>query len=159
MARATGPSTEASAPRVAGVAGLAGTVVHGQGRGTGLGFPTANIDYPVQLLPDDGIYAGVVHLEHDPVLRSAVMSVGSNPTFGDHLDRRLEVHLIDFQGDLYGERLVVDFLLRMRPMERYDGAGAMVQQARADLERCRALFAALEAQSNGGAPVRDLECW
>ncbi|MDE0573688.1 riboflavin kinase [Demequina sp. B12] len=149
----------ASPPPVDGMTGLSGTVVHGQGRGTGLGFPTANIDCPTHQLPADGIYAGVVHVEHDPVLRSAVMSVGSNPTFGNHLSRRLEVHLIDFDGDLYGQRLVVDLLLRMRPMERYDGAEVMVQQALADLERCRALFAALNAQSYDGVPVRDLECW
>src|SRR5207248_5335879 len=79
-----------------------GIVVRGDGRGRELGFPTANLDLPKELLvPPDGVYAGWTRD------RRAAVSIGTNPHF-DGVERRVEAHLLDFDGDLYDERLVVE---------------------------------------------------
>ena len=79
-----------------------GIVVHGDGRGRELGFPTANLDVPAELLiPPDGVYAGWTRD------RLAAISIGTNPHF-DGVERRVEAHLLDFDDDLYDRRLVVE---------------------------------------------------
>ena len=94
-----------------------GMVVHGANRGASLGFPTANVDMVPTLLPKEGIYAGRGYIEGQPV--PAAISLGPNPTF-DEGHRKLEVFLLDFDGDLYGQLVEVDFLVRLRDIERYD---------------------------------------
>ena len=85
-----------------------GTVVRGDGRGRELGFPTANLDVPKDLLvPPDGVYAGAARD------RRAAVSIGTNPHF-DGVERRVEAHLLDFDGDLYGQRLVVEIWSLLR---------------------------------------------
>jgi len=88
-----------------------GTVVRGAGRGTCIGFPTANLENVETLLPADGVYAGRAYDSGRSY--PAAINVGSNPTFND-LTRKLEVHLIGFTGELYGQPLDVDFLARLR---------------------------------------------
>lgn len=139
--------------------GIAGTVVHGDGRGRELGFPTANIDCPLECLPPDGIYAAFVRLDQDDRIRASIVSVGRNPTFGDGQQPRAEVHIIDFDEWIYGREITVEFLLHMRDMACYKSASTMVEQALLDLARCRALFNALSAQVEPVGAVRDLECW
>ena len=118
---------------------IAGVVEHGDERGRKLGFPTVNIT-PVkgQALPADGAYA-VRILCPDGKEWSGVANVGDNPTFGgDPL--RIEAHLLDFSGDLYGLRLVVRFIERLRGEEKFPSAEALVQQIKKDEERAREIF-------------------
>lgn len=96
-----------------------GTVVRGRGEGASLGFPTANVK-PLQFsaVPGDGVYACSVVLD-DGTRWPAAVSVGIPPMFPESKDF-LEAHLIDFEGDLYGEHVTVEFLRRLRDQRRYD---------------------------------------
>lgn len=110
---------------------IEGTVVRGDGRGRELGFPTANLDVPTELLvPPDGVYAGRAHD------RRAAISVGTNPHF-DGVERRVEVHLLDFAGDLYGQRLVVEIWSEIREQRRFDSLEELVAAIGDDVERTR----------------------
>ena len=119
---------------------IAGVVEHGDERGRKLGFPTVNIT-PVkgQALPADGVYA-VRILCPDGQEWIGVANVGDNPTFGgDPL--RIEAHILDFSGDLYGLRLVVRFIERLRGEEKFPSAEALVRQIKIDEKKARELFA------------------
>lgn len=126
---------------------LDGVVVHGDQRGGDLGFPTANLATDrYAMVPADGVYAGrVVELdEHGAtmpggLLGAAAISVGTNPTF-DGQDRAVESFLLDFDGDLYGRRVGVEFVHRLRGMVRYEGLGPLVEQMRRDVEQTRELM-------------------
>lgn len=108
-----------------------GIVVRGDARGRELGFPTANLDVPEDLLvPPDGVYAGS---SRD---RRAAVSIGTNPHF-DGVERRVEAHLLDFDGDLYGERLVVEIWSAIRGQRRFDSLEALVAAIGDDVERTR----------------------
>jgi riboflavin kinase/FMN adenylyltransferase len=108
-----------------------GVVVRGDGRGRELGFPTANLDVSVELLvPPDGVYAG---WSHD---RRAAVSIGTNPHFGG-VERRVEAHLLDFDDDLYGERLVIELWSPIREQRRFGSLGELVAEIGADVERTR----------------------
>jgi riboflavin kinase / FMN adenylyltransferase len=108
-----------------------GTVVRGDGRGRELGFPTANLDVPEGLLvPPDGVYAGRTRD------RRAAVSIGTNPHF-DGVERRVEAHLLDFDGDLYGRRLVVEIWSGIREQRRFDSLEALVAAIGDDVERTR----------------------
>ena len=108
-----------------------GIVVHGDGRGRELGFPTANLDVPPGLLvPPDGVYAGWTRD------RLAAISVGTNPQF-DGVERRVEAHLLDFDDDLYDHRLVVEIWSWLRGQMRFDSVDALVEQIGADVGRAR----------------------
>ena len=118
-----------------------GRVVPGAGRGARLGFPTANLATdPRLLLPGAGIYAGVAR--HAAAERPAAISVGTNPTFGEE-PLHVEVFLLDFEGDLRGEALTVEFWARLRDEVRFDSEDGLVRQMRDDAERTRSLVAAL----------------
>jgi len=108
-----------------------GIVVRGDGRGRELGFATANLEVPERLLvPPDGVYAGWARD------RRAAVSIGTNPHF-DGVERRVEAHLLDFDGDLYGERLVVEFWTPLREQRRFDSLEELVAAIRDDVERTR----------------------
>ena len=108
-----------------------GTVVRGDGRGHELGFPTANLDVPAELLvPPDGVYAGAA--DH----RRAAVSIGTNPHFGG-AERRVEAHLLDFDGDLYGRRLVVEIWSPIREQRRFDSVEELVAAIGDDVELTR----------------------
>jgi riboflavin kinase/FMN adenylyltransferase len=117
-----------------------GTVVHGDGRGQTLGYPTANLDFGEALLPADGIYACVAFI--GDVGHRAVASVGVRPTIGDGRST-LEVHLLDGRHDLYGVRVRVAFVKRLRGQERFETLDALTAQIGRDVEAARALFAGL----------------
>jgi riboflavin kinase/FMN adenylyltransferase len=109
-----------------------GIVVRGDGRGRELGFPTANLDVPAGLLvPPDGVYAGWT------LDRPAAVSIGTNPHF-DGVERRVEAHLLDFDGDLYGQRLVVELWSPIREQRRFDSLEELVAAIGDDVERTRA---------------------
>ena len=111
---------------------LDGTVVWGDQRGGTLGFPTANLQLEADLLvPGFGIYAGAVG-----DLRAAV-SVGVNPHYGG-TERRVEAYLLDWEGDLYGDRLVVEVWERLRDELAFENEAALIAQIAADVEQTRA---------------------
>lgn len=122
---------------------IAGVVVPGDGRGRELGFPTANLATDPGDLPADGIYAAWVRIDEDPQPRAASVSVGANPTFAGARERRVEVHLHDADLDLYGRRLAVTLVARLRPTLRFDGVDALIAQTADDVVRCRRLLAAV----------------
>jgi riboflavin kinase/FMN adenylyltransferase len=108
-----------------------GIVVHGDGRGRELGFPTANLDMPAGLLiPPDGVYAGSTRD------RLAAISIGTNPQF-DGVERRVEAHLLDFDDDLYDQRLVVEVWGWIRGQMRFESVEALVEQIGADVAQVR----------------------
>jgi riboflavin kinase/FMN adenylyltransferase len=128
-----------------------GTVVRGDQRGRELGYPTANMhfDTPVAL-PENGIYAVRVSWGGDDPLnpeqrRDGVASLGVRPTFNDGGARILEVHLFDFSGDLYGQRLRTEFVRRLRGEHRFDSAQALVTQMDRDAIRARDVLARSKA--------------
>jgi riboflavin kinase / FMN adenylyltransferase len=119
---------------------LEGVVVRGDGRGRELGFPTANLlcgRYAA--VPADGVYAGWCH--HRGGRHMAAVSIGTNPTFAGR-ERRVEPYLLDFDGDLYGERMALDFVARLREMHSYDGVEPLLDQIREDVADTRRLLSA-----------------
>jgi riboflavin kinase / FMN adenylyltransferase len=109
-----------------------GTVVLGDQRGGTLGYPTANLSVPAELLvPAYGIYAGSA-LGH-----RAAISIGVNPHYGGD-ERRIEPHLLDFEGDLYGRRLVVELWQRLREERAFSSEDELVAQITRDVEETRA---------------------
>jgi riboflavin kinase / FMN adenylyltransferase len=108
-----------------------GVVVEGDRRGKALGFPTANLDVPErQLLPPKGIYAGAA-LGH-----RAAISIGVNPHYGGTA-LRVEAHLLDFDGDLYGRRLVVELWEKLRDERAFASEADLVDAIAADVETTR----------------------
>jgi riboflavin kinase/FMN adenylyltransferase len=124
-----------------------GIVERGDRRGRELGFPTANLRTEQwTAVPADGVYAGrVVRLDEwgrtlpGPALGVAAISVGTNPTF-EVRQRRVEAYLLDFAGDLYGDALGIEFVERLRGMERFDSVDALVEQMHRDVDRTRELI-------------------
>jgi riboflavin kinase/FMN adenylyltransferase len=126
-------------------------VVHGEQRGRELGFPTANLDFsqPVAL-PPDGIYAARASWGGPSVLEpreraDAVLSLGTQPTFGGRV-RLMEVHLLDRDEDLYGERMRIQFCDFIRGQRRYDSVDELIVQMGHDVERARVI---LEERARG----------
>jgi len=118
-----------------------GTVVRGDGRGRELHFPTANISPPARTcLPADGIYAGTFVAE-DGVERLGAISIGRRPTFYTDADRSLlEVHVLDFDGDLYDQAVRVRLVERLRGEDRFESVDALVAQMHRDVDACRELL-------------------
>ncbi|MGQ9687889.1 MAG: bifunctional riboflavin kinase/FAD synthetase [Desulfobaccales bacterium] len=115
--------------------GVVGQVVAGKGRGAKLlGVPTANLNPENDLLPASGIYAVWVHKEGQRF--PGVANIGTCPTF-DNQDLSLEVHLINFNGDLYGQNLTVEFVARLREERRFPTIGDLAAQIRADIAEGR----------------------
>ena len=111
---------------------LDGTVVAGDQRGGTLGYPTANLAIPAGVLvPSYGIYAGAA-LDH-----RAAVSVGMNPHYGGE-ERRIEPYLLDFDGDLYGRRLVVELWRRLRDERAFESEQALIEQIARDVDATRA---------------------
>ena len=118
-----------------------GVVVRGDQRGRELGYPTANLRaVPHAAVPADGVYAGwLVPLAPAGERRAAAISVGTNPTF-EGRQRRVEAFVLDFEGDLYGDRVGIDFSHRLRPMLRFDAAAGLVDQMAVDVQQTRDLL-------------------
>ena len=122
---------------------ITGTVVHGDARGRLIGFPTANVEPadPRKLVPAVGVYAVRVGLPGGAVA-GGMMNVGRRPTFEADGATRAEVHLFDADADLYGRRLAVDVVARLRGERRFGGVEALVVQLGRDREDARAALAA-----------------
>jgi riboflavin kinase / FMN adenylyltransferase len=115
-----------------------GVVVHGDGRGRELGYPTANLDVASALLPAFGIYVTVATI--DGVTHPAVTSVGVRPTIGDGR-LAIEAHLLDGARDLYGARMRLGFVSRLREERKFDGLDALKVQIAADCDEARGILA------------------
>jgi riboflavin kinase/FMN adenylyltransferase len=113
-----------------------GMVTHGAGRGSKIGFPTANIEAIDTLLPGQGVYAAqaIATAGNWP----AAVNIGPNPTFGEHA-QKVEVHLIDFTGSLYGQPLEVDFLSRLRSIQPFESVEALKAQLAQDVAAARTI--------------------
>lgn len=119
---------------------IEGIVVRGDRRGRELGFPTANLATTAYAaVPADGIYAGYLRREPDGKPMMAAISIGTNPTFSGR-ERRVEAYVLDFDDDLYGESVSLDFVERLRPTERYTTSEALVDQIDRDVKRTRELL-------------------
>lgn len=122
---------------------LMGTVVHGDGRGKTIGYPTANIAVtnPNKVVPKQGVYAVRVRVEGVAEQCGAMMNVGVRPTFSDPEKnplQTLEIHIFDLNEDLYGKRLTVDFVKRIRDEQKFNSIDALIKQLSKDEARCRA---------------------
>jgi riboflavin kinase/FMN adenylyltransferase len=135
---------------------VSGEVVHGRHLGRAIGFPTANVVPPAGLAPlADGIYAAWAWLPEDETPRPAVAYVGSRPTVDDG-ERMVETHLLDFDGDLYGQTLATDLLERIRPDVRFPTLDDLIAQMRIDKDQARAILAGegVALRSGGGTSFR-----
>jgi riboflavin kinase/FMN adenylyltransferase len=116
-----------------------GVVVRGAGRGAGLGFPTANVSFPeAQVLPGTGIYAG--RLLVDEQILDAAISVGYNVQF-DGKEISVEAYALDFEGDLRGREVGLDFVERIRGEARFESVDALVAQMGRDVAEARRILA------------------
>lgn len=132
------------------------TVVAGDGRGRGIGFPTANLALgPHQAVPRYGVYAvrvGIDDGHHDDISGGpydGVVNVGVRPTF-DGVAEVVEVHLFDVDTDLYDRTLLVDFIGRIRSEQRFDGVDALVDQITADVAEARRILATVQSRPVAG---------
>ena len=122
---------------------LGGEVIHGEGRGKKINFPTANIDYPKQkAIPPNGIYACWARLGNDRFM--AATNIGLNPTFTpERKIPSLEAYLMDFDRDIYGETLTLEFVKRLRDEIRYTTVEALIEQIHEDVTQTRAILNAV----------------
>lgn len=116
---------------------LDGSVVRGRGRGRGIGFPTANVSSETELVPANGVYAVLCAVEGVEGPVGGAANVGRKPTFGEE-ERTVEVHLFGEHGDLYGRRIAVAFLRRLRAELRFASVEQLVDQIREDVRIARA---------------------
>lgn len=129
-----------------------GVVVHGDGRGRTLGFPTANVAPPMySAIPADGVYAGwFTVLGRGPKIGEvtpgrpamAAISIGTNPTFSGRT-RTVEAYVLDAEADLYGQHVAVDFVQRLRGMQKFSGVDDLVEAMGRDAEKARALLSSI----------------
>ena len=117
---------------------LAGAVVSGEGRGGKLGFPTANVEPPQGMaVPGDGIYAAFAHLEGKRLMTA--VSIGTRPTFGGH-DSVVEAFILDFDGNLYGKSLRLEFVRRLRDQVKFDAVEALLEQVDRDVAETKLIL-------------------
>ncbi len=110
---------------------IRGIVVQGDQRGRNIGFPTANLDQIDVVVPAPGVYGGVA--ASGGRIFDAAIHIGPNPTFEPSGSSKVEIHLLDFEGDLYGEELTVDFMFKLRDIARFDSAEILIEQLRQDV--------------------------
>ncbi|MBF0507594.1 MAG: bifunctional riboflavin kinase/FAD synthetase [Deltaproteobacteria bacterium] len=119
---------------------VGGRVEHGFARGgRQLGFPTANVDPKDKLIPRAGVYAVRAQVGHEPV--NGVANIGYNPTFGAN-SLTLEVHLLDFNRDIYDEEITVEFLARLRDEKKFSSPDELITQIKADVTQARTILSA-----------------
>lgn len=124
---------------------LAGEVIKGERRGHTIGFPTANLSvWEEQIVPQAGVYACLAQLGDDTF--DAVTNIGYRPTFGGQ-SMTVETHLLDFDREIYGQQLALDFIARLRPEKKFDGIEALVAQIRQDIEAGRQVLAARQGEA------------
>jgi riboflavin kinase/FMN adenylyltransferase len=125
---------------------IKGRVVYGQQVGRKLGFPTANVQLNRYAAPLTGVYAVLVDI--DGVRYQGAANVGVRPTVGDLVKPILEVHLLDFSGDLYGQRIEVEFMHKIRDETKFTTLDKLVETIRQDVKQIRAWFAGAKSTDN-----------
>ncbi|MBI4716428.1 MAG: riboflavin biosynthesis protein RibF [Planctomycetes bacterium] len=113
---------------------MTGRVVAGHSRGKALGFPTANLSAPDQMVPGDGVYAGTGWLAGEA--HPAAISIGHTPTFGGTA-RQIEAHLVGFTGETYGQTLRIEFRRLLRAQRKFETPGALARQLARDVDEVR----------------------
>ena len=120
---------------------VSGKVMPGVQEGRKLGFPTANIEVTAEkLIPASGVYAVTARLEGSAALKPAIMNIGTRPTFGEN-EQTLEVHILDFEDNIYGKELLVSFDRRLRGERKFRSAEDLADQLRKDAEEVRHIAA------------------
>ncbi|RZU65637.1 riboflavin kinase/FMN adenylyltransferase [Microterricola gilva] len=132
------------------IAWLSGIVIHGDGRGNALGFPTANLDVPASGCAD-GVYAAWARIGDEPRWRQATTSIGDNPTFGDVTETRVEAHIHDFSGDLYGMRVELQLVALIRGMTAFDDVDTLISRTADDLIVAERLLATVAPPDHRGS--------
>jgi riboflavin kinase / FMN adenylyltransferase len=122
---------------------LRGEVIGGARRGQTIGFPTANLAHIETLVPRDGVYGGIARVDGRSF--AAAINIGPNPTFGES-NRKVEVHLIDFAGDLYGRWLDIDLFEHLRETRKFESRERLTQQIALDVAAARALLSEKPAE-------------
>lgn len=123
---------------------ILGTIVTGENRGAALGWPTINLESENELLPANGVYTTTVRFRRSGVGHAAVTNVGVRPTFGGSATEPVvESHILDFTGNVYGERVEVAFHTRLRAEETFPSAEALSRQIGRDVDAARRFFTAL----------------
>lgn len=131
---------------------LSGPVVSGVERMHSLGFPTANIQVdPEQALPQDGVYATLARVGQK--IYQSVTNIGVKPTFGK-AERTVEVHLFDFSGDLYGKKLTIELVERLRAEIKFAGPEELAAQIKKDVERAKSILKQVVSKQRGAVRVR-----
>ncbi len=125
---------------------IRGIVTKGDQRGRTIGFPTANLNQIDVVVPRDGVYGGIVPIDGKP--HQAAIHIGPNPTFSDNQTQKVEVHLLDFDGDLYGQTLLVDFVTRVRDIARFDSVEKLQEQLDRDIATIRNRLANFASKGN-----------
>lgn len=128
---------EAAKSLLGGPYQIRGQVVGGDKRGRAIGFPTANLDQIDGVVPAPGVYGGVARVDLQQKHLAAI-HIGPKPTFQSAEHSSVEVHLLDFSGDLYGRQLLVDFVSSVRDIARFDSAEQLAQQLSRDVSTIRA---------------------
>lgn len=118
---------------------LSGAVVHGRERGRTIGFPTANLDPATECLPPDGVYATRVLLPDGAF--PSITNIGMRPTFGEP-GRTIEAHIFNFDRDIYGARIRLELVERIRGERKFDSGQALAAQIAEDLKRVKEILAA-----------------
>ena len=113
---------------------IRGMVTHGAARGSSMGFPTANLDAIDTLIPAMGVYAGRTYI--DGRSHWSAIHIGPNPTFGES-HRKVESHLLNFEGSIYGKSIEVDFVSRLRDICQFDSPELLIQQLKSDIDSTR----------------------
>lgn len=124
---------------------LTGVVTTGEQRGRTLGFPTANLDDVQTLLPEHGVYAALACAEGcgGPTNHLAAVHIGPNPTFNERQETKIEAHLLDYDGDLYGKPLSLTLVKQVRGVIKFADASALKQQLQTDLRMVRETVSSL----------------
>ena len=141
QALATGQMTEAN--RLLGYYyQVHGKVAHGFQRGRELGFPTLNVlPWAQERIPGDGVYAVRVCLDGESTWYQGMASIGNNETFGNDLARTVEINLFNFNRQVYGRQVTVEWMYYLRPMIKFDGIDELISQLQADRAQSRKLLA------------------
>jgi riboflavin kinase/FMN adenylyltransferase len=131
---------------------IQGEVVPGRGRGSGLGFPTANVKSDTEILPARGVYICHLHVAGNPQGMWAVCNVGHNPTFG-HQELGVEVHVLSPPGELLGKKVAVGFIQRLRAEVRFQSPQALAEQIGLDVDEA----VRVKEQQNEGVELDDVD--
>lgn len=114
---------------------IIGEVIHGSKVGRKLGYPTANIDYSVYLLPKNGVYLTKVKYKDQYYI--GMTNIGHNPTINEQKERRLEVHILDFDEEIYGEQLEITFVKFIRDEIKFNEKDELINKLKEDYDICK----------------------